>query len=113
MSTETASATAPVQPIVMPSCDGCGVCCMHMSVPPFEPSEVKSLPEDVRVSLGAVRQSRTLQLKVHGTDFIPCGWFDMETRQCRHYEYRPQVCRDFDAGSTYCQNLRIDAGLEA
>lgn len=25
---------------------------------------------------------------------IPCLWYDEETRRCKHYEHRPEVCRD-------------------
>jgi Fe-S-cluster containining protein len=36
----------------------------------------------------------------------PCCWFDMETRRCRHHEYRPAVCRDFRIGSRGCHQWR-------
>lgn len=36
----------------------------------------------------------------------PCFWFDSETRRCRHHQYRPQVCRDFEIGSTVCKQWR-------
>jgi Fe-S-cluster containining protein len=37
---------------------------------------------------------------------VPCIWLDTDTRQCRHYEYRPNVCRDFQAGSKACRAHR-------
>ena len=36
----------------------------------------------------------------------PCIWLDMKTRQCRHHEYRPQICRDFEVGSADCHAWR-------
>lgn len=36
----------------------------------------------------------------------PCIWLDLVTRQCKHHEYRPRVCRDFEVGSTECQEWR-------
>lgn len=36
----------------------------------------------------------------------PCFWFDMDTRLCRNHEHRPQVCRDFEAGSLACKQWR-------
>ncbi len=28
----------------------------------------------------------------------PCLWLDPHTKLCKHYEYRPQLCRDFFCG---------------
>jgi len=36
----------------------------------------------------------------------PCLWLDLETRECRHYEQRPQICREFERGSATCGLLR-------
>jgi Fe-S-cluster containining protein len=41
----------------------------------------------------------------------PCLWYDPQTRQCRHYEYRPQICRDFEAGNFHCLRMRFDQGI--
>ena len=104
---------APVDAVITPqcSCAGCGVCCMHMATPPFDTAEEAELPDSVKADLAAVRESRRWQYLVNGTDYVPCGWFDMVSRQCRHYEHRPSVCREFEVGGTYCVNLRIDAGF--
>ena len=117
--TDNARTAAPVDRLVrLPShgeitCNGCGVCCMHMGSPPFIPSEESRLPPEIKASLDAVRETQRLQYQTHGTDYTPCGWFDMETRQCRHHEHRPDVCREFEVGSEYCRNMRKDAGLSA
>ena len=92
------------------TCEGCGICCMHMAVPPYSDEEEAALPKSVRSAYRAVVRTRDLQWQVHGTDYIPCGFFDHETRRCRHYEHRPEVCRDFEVGGEYCVNMRIDAG---
>jgi Fe-S-cluster containining protein len=34
-------------------------------------------------------------------------WFDEDTRQCKHYDLRPWMCRDFEMGSYPCQRWRI------
>jgi uncharacterized protein len=39
-----------------------------------------------------------------------CLWFDPVTRQCRHYAWRPQVCRDYELGGDACL-LRREEGL--
>ena len=36
----------------------------------------------------------------------PCIWLDVETRQCKHHEYRPSVCRSFKTGSPACHDWR-------
>lgn len=39
---------------------------------------------------------------------IPCLWLDLETMKCKHYEYRPEVCRDpqIDPGTDACLATR-------
>ncbi len=62
------------------------------------------LPEDVKQDLNAFiaqyRQPEPGQLDG------PCYWFDHKTRQCKHYEYRPRVCRDFKVGCPDCLGWR-------
>ena len=36
----------------------------------------------------------------------PCIWLDMETRQCKHHQHRPNVCRDFETGCGECLQWR-------
>ncbi len=36
----------------------------------------------------------------------PCFWLDPVTRKCRHHEFRPRVCRDFEIGSPACLQWR-------
>ena len=31
-----------------------------------------------------------------------CLWYDAEMKRCRHYEWRPQICRDYELGGTAC-----------
>lgn len=35
-----------------------------------------------------------------------CFWLDLETNLCKHHQHRPQVCRDFEAGSKECHHWR-------
>ena len=39
----------------------------------------------------------------------PCFWMDRETRKCRHYEQRPEVCRQFELGGEDCLAMRAAA----
>lgn len=97
---------------VIESCQGCGVCCMHMGYPAFmDPVEGsydtdywQSMPDDVRDELVACMADykRPADGELDG----PCFWFDHETRQCKHHEHRPRVCRDFTIGEAGCRNWR-------
>jgi Fe-S-cluster containining protein len=33
---------------------------------------------------------------------LPCVWYDAESKQCRHYEHRPDICRTFPVGGEGC-----------
>lgn len=86
---------------------------MHMAVPPFMPDELPNLPAALRDEISGIVSSRLVQLLAHGTDHIPCAWFDMATRKCRHYEHRPEVCVEFAVGSADCNEHRKSAGMPA
>jgi hypothetical protein len=42
----------------------------------------------------------------------PCVWLDLETRQCKHYEHRPEICRNFEIGAPACLRHRVKFGLD-
>ena len=100
----------PSLPMIQPEspidCRGCGVCCFHMGYPAY--SEDESYWEELPV-----------HLKDELRDFIsnynappegeldgPCFWLDPESRLCKHHEYRPRVCRDFEIGNAQCLDWR-------
>lgn len=41
----------------------------------------------------------------------PCIWLDLQTRRCKHYDHRPQMCRDFEMGNPHCQRMRESYGI--
>ena len=103
------------------TCEGCGVCCMHVSVPPYNEQEKEWLKKNepaVYGDLMAVRRSQYRFSQAFGDalhfsdERIPCGWFDLVTGQCRHHEHKPEVCRDFEVGGGGCLDFRKRAGLE-
>jgi Fe-S-cluster containining protein len=96
--------------IVEPSCNGCGVCCLAIGHPHFwrhdgDPHWVR-LPEELKAEL--IDYIDGLEEADIGQ---PCVWFVPETRLCRHYEYRPAMCRDFAAGSVHCLRMRAAHGV--
>ena len=90
---------------VIASCDGCGACCREQCSPPMylaylcwpdsmlrdadeeDLERFRNLPEDALQSLEAYRDQES------HPDGKPCIWFDEESRQCKHYGHRPEICR--------------------
>lgn len=33
---------------------------------------------------------------------LPCIWYVLETKRCRHYDYRPDICREIPVGGRSC-----------
>lgn len=101
------------------SCDGCGACCLVVSRPPFYHvfedmgeeawDRLQRQRPDLAAELHADYESR----QAAGGPFYgtPCVWFDMETRRCRHYEYRPLACHMFEVGEEDCRDARRRAGV--
>ena len=89
------------------NCDNCGACCRHMSTPPFI-----CLPHDEEwLSLPAALRNEIIEWAQQVRDVglpedWPCLWLDLKTMKCRHYEHRPDICRDFELGSPECEDHR-------
>lgn len=102
-------ATGPI------TCDDCGVCCMHMAAPPYDEEEVEMLRAwrpHVYADFRAAEETRALQFRATGVDQIPCGFFDMVTRRCRHHEHKPDICARYVVGDPWgCLEQRREAGL--
>ena len=43
----------------------------------------------------------------------PCLWFDAGSGRCRHYEYRPRACDEFELGGRDCRDARRRAGVDS
>lgn len=98
------------------SCDGCGECCRHQVMPPFvrfdgdpEWERLKASRPDLAAGIEAEIARKTRE--DDWPDDAPCFWFDIDTGRCRHYEDRPQICRDFEVGCEDCIRYRDDAGI--
>ncbi len=62
-----------------------------------------TLPENLRSELLAYWEDQSENInQIDG----PCIWLDPTTRLCKHHEYRPRVCRDFDINSLVCRQWR-------
>lgn len=67
-----------------------------------------ALPDELRQQW--LEYTRDYQLPEYGDDPSTfdgaCIWYSSESRQCRHHEHRPAVCRDFETGSKQCYEWR-------
>jgi len=66
------------------------------------------LPENLKSELEAYIANYSLPNYGKNVESFdgPCCWFNQETRQCRHHQHRPNVCRDFSTGSRPCLEWR-------
>ena len=91
------------------SCVACGLCCegngspvtLYASRPEWHsqhPYRPPGLPEElireIDEHFGGLFRGQEPPER--------CLWFDVEARRCRHYEWRPQVCRDYELGGFAC-----------
>jgi uncharacterized protein len=104
---------------VIESCDGCGACCLVVTRPPFYHvfeemgEEAWDRLERQRPDLVAELNADYRARQASGGPFYgtACVWFDAETRQCRHYEYRPLACQMFEIGEEDCRDARRRASV--
>jgi Fe-S-cluster containining protein len=94
-------------------CDKCGACCC--TFPVFV--SINDIRREPRLKAAVVavapwesRQGADFQL--HPLPFLNgCQFLDQDSKLCRIYETRPDVCRRFEAGSPECQEARARIGL--
>lgn len=107
---------------VINNCDDCGACCtgqaalpvhlVHDDKPEYRLPGCKPLPPELRAELKATVE-RMLRDKSFPPDGTPCIWYDAEKKQCRHYEYRPTLCRDeVKPGDEACRRWRKSCEID-
>ena len=67
------------------------------------PVDYLDMPEDIPAALrweyqGYVAAVRAGQAIDRSGEKLPCFWWNAEAKSCKHYQYRPRVCRDFYCG---------------
>ena len=90
------------------SCESCiAACCREMNSPPFLGKmdvQLPTLPQEIQDSYWA---GMDLREAAGWPDGVPCFWLDQETNQCKHYEHRPDICRDaLEVGDEGCVSWR-------
>lgn len=112
------------------NCDDCGACCATMCSPPgyvaiiaaTERGQQDEWPvalDVIRVGLLPPEADKLLRDYIERgrrdgfpKDDQPCIWLDLETKRCRFYEDRPQICRDFEVGSEGCRSWRDEFNID-
>jgi Fe-S-cluster containining protein len=94
-------------------CQSCGICCASFRVD-FAVEE--SQEEGGSVPEGLVVEVNARLRRMRGTDHSPPRCAALmgtlgERVACGIYEWRPSPCREFEAGSTACQQARTRRGL--
>jgi len=83
------------------SCEGCGICCTEVPVPPYL-DEIDFIPEELQRQ---VYEARLIEEQLIA-DKRPCIWWDPATKKCSHYEDRPNICREYETGGELCLETR-------
>lgn len=111
-------------------CGGCGKCCHGIGLPPFEASNPAFGPQTVVTRGMTAGQYDTAvfdtelfllmpeELRFAHAELVlnltadpsggACAWYDTEADRCRHYDWRPGICRKFLPGSDECVKLRAE-----
>lgn len=103
---------------VVTNCDGCGACCTGQAALPV--SLINPRSGERPVSPLPDYLIRELTDYVHKfmaegwpADNTPCIWYCDVTRQCKHYNHRPELCRDaVKPGDQSCLSWRRDLGID-
>jgi len=95
-------------------CRDCGACCegqaalpIHLVGERFTMESVNPLPPELAQEL----RETTARFLADGfpPDGSPCIWYDAEAKRCKHYDYRPTVCRDeVKPGDEACRRMSWD-----
>jgi uncharacterized protein len=111
-------------------CGGCGKCCRGIGLPPFEAANPEFGPQPTVTRGMTAGQYDTAvfdtelfvfmpaELRLAHAELLlnlsadpsgtPCAWYDADADRCRHYDWRPAICRQFTPGSDECVKLRSD-----
>lgn len=102
------------------NCDNCGACCTeqealpvgwYLGNPAFKLGDPNSLPPELLAELEAMAEQFDKTGWPNGT---PCVWYDEQTLRCKHYEYRPETCREENVvpGNDACLRWRREKGIK-
>ena len=100
--------------LVVLNCDGWGACCTGMGHPQFYRAEIGEYVDERWAALPEELKDQVNEHIDNLTDIDlgePCIWYDPVAKGCMHYEYRPQMGRDFEVNSPGCHAVRARKGI--
>ncbi len=101
--------------VPVPDCLACGVCCLFALIVPITRAETPKLLAYTDILLDDSDEDIVVDRMLQRVDDGRCASLDGTfgiSIGCRIYNDRPQVCRDFDAGSDRCHAFRRMYGLD-
>jgi Fe-S-cluster containining protein len=97
------------------TCDGCSACCNSIGCPPFlleltngvlHPVAGADSDADYNRLLAAPTEAKAAFMRNRGAINCACAWLDTVNNRCRFYNFRPDICRSFEAGGKWCLQFR-------
>jgi len=99
------------------SCAECGLCCQGIGSPVLVYQSDPRLTGAHPLRPSGLPQSLIDEIDEHfqglqrGQEPLDrCLWYDPAAKQCKHYQWRPQVCRDYELGGDACLDVRKKGG---
>lgn len=112
-SREPTAASTDGRPLAPLDCTDCGACCRRNGSPVVVYNSGLNTagghpyrPEDLPPHLLAEIDEHFLGLRRGQEPGGACLWYDAKTARCRHYEWRPPACREFEVGCASCLSDR-------
>jgi len=104
-------------PVIAPqSCEGCGLCCVGIGSPVLVYASRPGFNDPHPLRPAGLPNELIDEINKHFSGLVrgeepqdKCLWYDAELRQCKHYEFRPQVCIDYELGGRACLTRRREA----
>ena len=112
------------------SCDDCGgSCCRKVGSPPGWLFDITAAAKEQAAGMPRCSWTRSewgaslpeelfdemlIYVTTDGRRYdrgLPCLWLDEATGRCRHYDLRPDVCKEFDVGGEDCIESRRREGV--
>ena len=95
------------------SCDECGLCCLGIGSPVLlyqtrsnEPEPHPFRPADLPESLIQEIDANFAGLSRGQEPLEQCLWYDTVAHSCKHYQWRPALCHEYELGGAECLRLR-------
>jgi Fe-S-cluster containining protein len=88
------------------TCEGCGVCCTEVPVPPYL-DEIDFIPPALQREVYAARLIEEQLI----AEKRACIWWDRSTKKCTHHEDRPNICREYEVSGELCLETRAKFGI--